>query len=120
MPTPITRALPWDDIGHETVAHAGVLYIGGVVPEDVTGDMTAQAESVLAQLARLLEAGGSSIASVLQVTIFATSLAERPAFNDVWKRTFAPAHAPARAMIGVADLGPGVKLELTATAALER
>lgn len=118
--TTITRALPWDDLGHETVAHAGVLYIGGVVPEDTSRDMTAQAESVLSQLARLLESGGSDITRVLQVTIFATSLADRAAFNDVWKRTFAPSHTPARAMIGVADLGPGVKLELTATAAIRR
>jgi enamine deaminase RidA (YjgF/YER057c/UK114 family) len=120
MSMPIIRALPWDDLGHETVAHGDVLYIGGVVPEDSSGDMTAQATSVLSQLARLVEAGGSDLASVLQVTIFATSLADRAAFNDVWKRTFAPAHTPARAMIGVADLGPGVKLELTATAAIRR
>lgn len=120
MPTTITRALPWDGLGHETVAHGDVLYIGGVVPEDTSGDMTAQAESVLTQLARLLEAGGSDLTSVLQVTMFATSLAERPAFNEVWKSTFSAEHAPARAMIGVADLGPGVKLELTATAAIKR
>jgi enamine deaminase RidA (YjgF/YER057c/UK114 family) len=118
--TTITRALPWDDLGHETVAHAGVLYIGGVVAEDTGADMTGQAESVLGQLARLLKAGGSDVTRVLQVTIFVTSLADKPAFNEVWKRTFPPAHTPARAMIGVADLGPGVKLELTATAALKR
>lgn len=120
MPSTITRTLPWDDLGHEIVAHGDVLYIGGVVAEDTAGDMTAQAESVLAQLGRLLESGGSDLTRVLQVTIFVTALAERPAFNEVWKRTFAPEHAPARAMIGVADLGPGVKLELTATAALKR
>ncbi len=97
-----------------------MLYIGGIVPEDTSGDMTAQAASVLAQLGRLLEAGGSDLASVLQVTIFATSLSDRAAFNEVWKRTFAPSNTPARAMIGVADLGPGVKLEHTATAALRR
>ena len=116
----ITRRLPWDDIGHEIVAHGNVLHIGGVVPEDPSADMGAQAMSVLAQLEALLLAGGSDIEHVLQVTIFSTALAERAAFNDAWKRTFKPQHAPARAMIGVADLGPGVKLELTATAAIKR
>ena len=116
----ITRALPWDGIGHETVAHGDVLYVGGVVAEDTTADMSAQAESVLSQLARLLEAGGSDLTRVLQVTLFVTSLADRAAFNEVWKRYFKPSDAPARAMIGVADLGPGVKLELTATAAIAR
>lgn len=116
----ITRSLPWDDIGHEIVTHGDVLHIGGIVPEDVTAGMAEQAASVLAQLAHLLEVGGSSLAHVLQVTIYTTALAERPAFNEAWKQTFAPAHAPTRAMIGVADLGPGVKLELTATAAIKR
>jgi hypothetical protein len=26
----IKRLLPWDGLGHEVVAHGGVLYIGGV------------------------------------------------------------------------------------------
>jgi enamine deaminase RidA (YjgF/YER057c/UK114 family) len=65
----------------------------------------------------LLTAGGSSIARVLQVTIFITNLAEKTDFNSVWKAHFKEVNVPARAVIGVADLGPGVKLELVATAA---
>ena len=38
-------------------------------------------------------------------------------FNRVWKAYFKEVNVPARAVIGVADLGPGVKLELVATAA---
>jgi enamine deaminase RidA (YjgF/YER057c/UK114 family) len=53
----------------------------------------------------------------LQVTIYMTSLKEKADFNAAWKAHFAEAHLPARAAIGVADLGPGVKLEITAIAA---
>lgn len=116
----ISRTLPWDDIGHEIVSHGDTLYVGGVVPEDASGDIAAQAESVFAQLDRLLKAGGSDLTRVLQVTIFMTDLSERPALNEVWKRTFAADHTPARAAVGVADLGPGIKLELIATAAIAR
>ncbi|WP_371731506.1 RidA family protein [Bradyrhizobium sp. TM102] len=35
----------------------------------------------------------------------------------MWKRYFIADNLPARAAIGVADLGPGVRLELTAIAA---
>ena len=115
----IKRLLPWDGLGHEVVAHGGVLYIGGVIAEDTSLDMAGQADNVLRQLAKLLMAGGSSIARVLQVTIYLTDLAEKPDFNRVWKARFNEVNLPARAMIGVADLGTGVKLELVATAAVD-
>ncbi|RTL64075.1 MAG: RidA family protein [Hyphomicrobiales bacterium] len=114
----IERMLPWDGLGHELVAHDGVLYVGGIVPEDTSRDMSGQAEDVLRQLKTLLEKGGSGMDRVLQVTIYATNLAEKPDFNRVWKSYFAESATPARAMIGVAELGPGVKLEITATAAI--
>jgi enamine deaminase RidA (YjgF/YER057c/UK114 family) len=100
------------------VAHGGVLYIGGVIAEDTSLDMVGQADDVLRQLAKLLTAGGSSVAFVLQVTIYLSNLAEKPDFNRVWKAHFKEVDMPARAAIGVADLGPGVKLELCATAAV--
>ena len=113
----IKRMLPWDGLGHEVVEHAGVLYIGGVVAEDTSCDMAGQADDVLRQLKRLLEQAGSGMDRVLQVTIFVTNLADKAAFNQVWKSYFSEGLTPARAMIGVAELGPRVKLELTATAA---
>jgi enamine deaminase RidA (YjgF/YER057c/UK114 family) len=112
----IERSLPWDGLGHEIVVHGGVLYIGGIVAEDTSLDMAGQADDVLHQLAKLLAAGGASIARVLQVMIYVTDLAEKPDFNRVWQAHF---KVPARAMIGVADLGKGVKLELVATAAVD-
>jgi enamine deaminase RidA (YjgF/YER057c/UK114 family) len=115
----IKRSLPWDSLGHEIVAHRGVLYIGGVVAEDTSLDMAGQADDVLRQLVKLLTTGGSSIARVLQVTIYVADLADKPDFNRVWKAYFNEVNLPARAMIGVADLGAGVKLELVATAALD-
>lgn len=113
----IKRIFPYEGLLHEVVEHGGVLYIGGIVPEDTSQDMAGQANDVLGQLSRLLETLGSNMGSVLQVTIFMTDLSEKAAFNAVWKAHFAAAHLPARAAIGVADLGPGVKLEMTAIAA---
>ena len=114
----IKRLLPWDGLGHVIVAHGGVLHMGGVVAEDMSLDMTGQADDVLRQLAKSLTAGGSSIERVLQVTIYAGDLADKPDFNRAWNAHFNEINLPARAMIGVADLGPGVKLELVATAAV--
>ena len=116
----IKRLLPWDGLCHEVVVHNGVLYIGGIVAEDTTLDMAGQADDVLRQFSKLLTAGGSTIAHVLQVTVYLTNLAEKPDFNRAWQAHFKEVDLPARAAIGVADLGPGVKLELLATAAVAR
>jgi enamine deaminase RidA (YjgF/YER057c/UK114 family) len=113
----ITRSLPYEGLLHEIVEHNGVLYLGGIVPEDAGLDMAGQADDVLRQLKTLLEGAGSDLSCVLKVTIFLADLADKAAFNQVWKRHFTAEHLPARAAIGVADLGPGVKLELTAIAA---
>jgi hypothetical protein len=37
------------------------------------------------------------------------------AMNRAWQEFFDPSHLPARATIGVADLGPGVLIEMVAT-----
>ncbi|MGY3342274.1 enamine deaminase RidA (YjgF/YER057c/UK114 family) [Bradyrhizobium sp. USDA 4474] len=113
----IKRILPYEGLLHEVVEHGGVLYIGGIVPEDTSLDMSGQANDVLGQLSRLLQALGSDLANVLQATIFMTDLSEKAAFNAAWKAHFAEVHLPARAAVGVADLGPNVKLEITAIAA---
>lgn len=113
----IKRVLPYEGLLHEVVEYNGVLYIGGIVPEDTSLDMAGQANDVLGQLSRLLETLGSDRSHVLQVTIFVTKLSEKAAFNTAWKAFFAEASLPARAVIGAADLGPGVKLEMTAIAA---
>src|SRR5262245_18925490 len=63
----------------------GLLYIGGIVPEDSSLDMAGQASDVLSQLSRLLEAQGSDRSHVLQVTIFLAELSEKAAFNAAWK-----------------------------------
>ncbi len=113
----IKRISPYEGLLHEVVEQNDVLYIGGIVAEDTSLDMAGQANDVLGQLSRLLTTLGSDLSKVLQTTIFVTDLGEKPALNAAWKSYFAEAHLPARATIGVADLGKGVKLEMTAIAA---
>lgn len=117
-PKQIQRTLPYGGILHEVVAYGGVLYLGGIVAEDIGQDMYGQAKDVLAQLVRLIEDHGSDRSRVLQVTVFMKDLGEKPDFNRAWKECFPALHLPARAVVGVADLGDGVRLEMTAMAAL--
>ncbi|MGY4617688.1 enamine deaminase RidA (YjgF/YER057c/UK114 family) [Bradyrhizobium sp. USDA 4472] len=113
----INRVGPYEGLLHEVAEHDGVLYIGGIVAGDTDLDLAGQANDVLGQLSHLLEGVGSDLSNVLQVTIYLTNLGEKAALNSAWMAYFARAHLPARAVIGVADLGSGVKLEMTAIAA---
>jgi enamine deaminase RidA (YjgF/YER057c/UK114 family) len=112
----ISRHLPYEGLLHELVEHGGILYIGGIVPENTSLDMAGQANDVLGQMKALLTAHGSDLSKVLQSTVYVTDLSEKSLLNSTWKAHFAEEHVPARAVIGVASLGPGVKLEVTATA----
>ena len=116
----VERHSPYGGILHEVVAHAGTLYFAGIVAEDLSLDMEGQARDVLAQLDALLAAHGSDRSHVLQATAYVVNLNEKTGFNRAWTEFFAEADMPARATIGIADLGPGVMLELVATAAVVR
>lgn len=114
----IERRSPYGGILHEVVAHAGTLYLAGIVSEDLSLDMEGQSRDVLSQLDALLLANGSDRRNVLQATAYVTNLAEKAGFNAAWTAFFAERDMPARATIGVADLGAGVRIELVASAAI--
>jgi enamine deaminase RidA (YjgF/YER057c/UK114 family) len=113
----IRRTGPYEGLLHEVVEYNGVLYFGGIIAEDLSLDMAGQAADVLRQVDHLLALHGSNRDRVLSALVFVSDLALKPALNEVWKGYFRPAHLPARAAIGVGDLGPGVLLELVLTAA---
>lgn len=81
------------------------------------GDITVQSECTLQALKVALERAGSSMDRVLHLTIYLTDMADRAAFNEVYKRFFAKPW-PVRAAVGVAALAvEGMRVEVTAMAA---
>ncbi len=104
------------------VARFGDVMITTQIPTRVDGslelgDITAQSEETLRALKAALEVAGSTMDRVLHLTIFLTDMAERPAFNAVYKRYFRTPY-PVRCAVGVKDLAvPGMKVEVTAMAA---
>jgi enamine deaminase RidA (YjgF/YER057c/UK114 family) len=113
----ITRTCPYEGLLHEVVEYGGILYFGGVVADDLSLDMAGQATDVLRQVDRLLALHGSDKKRILSALIFVPDLALKPALNEVWRRHFSPEDLPARATIGIGDLGPGVLIEMVLTAA---
>lgn len=98
------------------VVHGDTLYLAGLVAEDLDQDMKGQTEDVLRQLDEVLGWAGSDKSKILSVTIYITDMALKPQMNEVWKAYFSPEHLPARATIGINDLGPKVLIEVVTIA----
>lgn len=99
-----------------------LIFCSGQIPLDpVTGevvgagDIRAQTERVLRNLAAVLAAAGSSLSAVVKTTIYLTDLGEFGAVNEVYGRFFS-SQPPARATVGVAGLPRGVQVEIDAVA----
>lgn len=61
----------------------------------------AEAEQLFANLSAIMAAAGAELTDVVRVGIFTTHLQrDRPALNEVWKRTFGD-HRPARSAVEV-------------------
>jgi 2-iminobutanoate/2-iminopropanoate deaminase len=103
-----------------------LVFLSGQIPLDpvtmqmVGGDdVRAQTERVMHNLAAVLEASGSSFASVLKATIFLTDLGDFAAVNEVYGARFEGVAPPARSTVQVAALPRGAKVEIELIARVE-
>jgi 2-iminobutanoate/2-iminopropanoate deaminase len=80
------------------------------------GDFDAQAEQTFTNLARVLEAGGSSLENVVKVTIFLVDMGNFPKIVDLRGRWFTPPY-PADTIVEVRSLAlPELQIEIEAIA----
>lgn len=104
-------------IMHRVNEFNDLLFLGGVAADDFSGDMRQQASEVFAKIDRLLTEHGSGKDRLLSVTIYVADLSQKAQMNEAWSAWLEASDMPARATIGVADLGPRVLIEVVVTAA---
>ena len=110
--------------GHYTpgLVYNGLVFVSGQGPEDPrTGQLAgttieAQTEQALRNVEAVLQAAGSSLSRVLQMTIYLTDISLWPGMNSTYTSVMG-AHKPARAAIPVRDMLPGMLIEIQAVAA---
>lgn len=101
----------------QAVKAGGLIFFSGQIPLDpvsgevCTGDITAQAELVMNNIAALLAAAGTDFGSVVKTTIFLTDLADFAAVNDIYGRRFQK-EPPARSTVAVKALPRGAAIEI--------
>ena len=99
------------------VANGLVFCSGQIALDPATGELTggdvpAQTEQVVANLAAVLEAAGSSFAQVVRCTVFLKDMADFAAVNEVYARAFEGTVPPSRACVAVRELPKGVDVEI--------
>jgi 2-iminobutanoate/2-iminopropanoate deaminase len=104
----------------QAVGIGGLLFTSGQIPlrpdgSLVEGDVEAQTRQVLANLAAVLEAGGSSLDQVVKCTVFLSDMNDFAAVNAVYAEAF-ESEPPARSAVEVARLPRDVMVEIEAVA----
>lgn len=118
-------AQPAGHYSHGIVAAANRwLFVAGQVPLDETGALVgvdnarAQADQVLANLKRVVEAAGGNLSGVVKTTVYLVDLADRQAVGLARQRFF-PDPPPTNTLLVVAGLAdPRFRVEIDAIVAL--
>ena len=109
---------------NQAVALDGLIFCSGQIAIDpvagklIEGDVAAQTEQVMSNIAAVLAAAGASFAGVVKTTIFLVDMADFATVNEIYGEAFAAGVAPARSTVAVAALPLGARVEIEVIAQL--
>ena len=101
----------------QAIRAQGLIFTSGQIAIDpataqiIAGDVSAQTDQVLKNLAAILQASGSSLEKVLRCTVFLKNMGDFAAMNEVYGRYFQQ-EPPARSTVEVARLPKDVLIEI--------
>ena len=101
----------------QAIRAQGLIFTSGQIAIDpataqiIAGDVSAQTDRVLKNLAAILQASGSSLEKVLRCTVFLKNMGDFAAMNEVYGRYFQQ-EPPARSTVEVARLPKDVLIEI--------
>lgn len=99
----------------QAIKYGDIVFTSGQIPLTadgalVEGDIKAQAEQVMKNLAAVLEEAGASFDTVIKTTCFLADMADFAAFNEVYGTYITS--APARSCVAVKTLPKNVLCEV--------
>ncbi len=101
----------------QAIRAQGLIFTSGQVAIDpatqqvIAGDVSAQTDRVLKNLAAILKASGSTLEKVVRCTVFLKNMGDFAAMNEVYGRYFKQ-EPPARSTVEVARLPKDVLVEI--------
>ena len=115
---PSNMATPGGHYSHASIA-SGLVFISGQLPITPSGELLnqvsfeVQVKQTLSNVKTVLEATGSSVAQLVQVRVYITSISNWSSFNQIYKE-WAGQSLPARAVVPVPELHYGFSIEVEA------
>ena len=97
---------------------AGQIAIDPATGQVVQGNVAAQTERVMANLAAILDSVGATWADVVKTTVFLHDMSDFPVVNEVYGKVLGDAR-PARSTVQVAALPRNVLVEIDAVVAVK-
>ena len=97
---------------------SGQIALDPATGEMLQGDVTAQTERVMTNIAAVLDAAGTNFDNVIKTTIFLVDMGDFASVNEVYGRSFT-SHKPARSTVAVKSLPRGALVEIEVIAAVE-
>lgn len=92
---------------------AGQIALDPVTMTVVPGDVSAQTEQVMKNLAAICAAAGATLQDVVKTTVFLQEMSDFQSMNEVYARHFAD-NRPARSTVAVRGLPRDVRVEIEA------
>lgn len=124
------RKLNWDGKPAEAnsfitpvIIHNGTIYIAGQgahshdTGENFPADIENHTKHVMENVKHLVETGGGTMDSILQLTVYLAKIEDYEGMNKVFK-TYFPHGGPARTTVAVANLPGNSLVEINCTAAV--
>ena len=108
----------------QAVRAGDLLFVSGQVPIDpatgaiIEGDIAAQTDRVMRNLAAILEAAGGTMDHVVRCTVYLADMNDFAAMNEVYGSYFSQP-APARATIQAVRLPKDARVEIDVIASLQ-
>ena len=115
LPAPVGAYSP----GVRTANIGNLMFVSGQTPRDqasgqiLDGDIEAQTRLTLANMERILIAGGATLANVVSITVYLADENDWGEFDRVYRTVFTPPY-PARAVVGASLRG--ILVEISAVA----
>ncbi|MDE0898855.1 MAG: Rid family hydrolase [Longimicrobiales bacterium] len=111
--------------GHysQAVVYGGVVYVAGMfgkdpaTPDTPLGGAGEQTRTALRNVSTVLEAAGSSLTSIIRMTVYVSDIDYWGEVNEAYAEVMGD-HKPARAIVAVKNFPDPYIVEIVATAAL--
>ncbi len=99
------------------VEYNGVVYLCGMVSDDLELDIKCQTADCLRQIDEALAMAGTDKSKILTATVYITDMSQKPKMNEAWKAWLGDGGRPTRACVQVTLASPKELVEIVVSAA---